>query len=271
MATPPTKYRPATAPRRVFVYGTLRDAQGCWNRTLWAGREAAVLHGATVDGLALYGTGFGFPYAVEDPAATIVGDLLLFDDDQWPGVMQSFDTLEGYPSHYDRIVVDVNTPTGNRLTAWVYVYRNADRRLSERDRIVSGDWLDEVALENSSSRYGVPDDDFADDMAALDEEAAEALAELGLTGWVMDPPEPDETEADDVEADPRLRPAYGGPRRIVDDLFHTVGRWLDPDPFGRDDRWRNKKTTAVKVAKPREDPETRRLRQWFEDNKGPKR
>ena len=64
-----------TRQHSVFVYGTLRPGQGNYRRLL-AGRIVRESP-ATAKGLALYGT--GFPYAVPQPRARIVGDLITIE------------------------------------------------------------------------------------------------------------------------------------------------------------------------------------------------
>ena len=92
------KGRTVTRQYSVFVYGTLRPRQGNYRRLLACRtvRESP----ATAKGLALYGT--GFPYAVPQPRARIVGDLITIEPALYREVLAELDALEGY--HPDRPV-----------------------------------------------------------------------------------------------------------------------------------------------------------------------
>ena len=134
----------------VFVYGTLRPGQGNYRRLL-AGRTMGEVS-ATAEGLALYGS--GFPYAVPQPGARVVGDLLTIKPELYRDVLADLDPLEGYypgrpgASHYirkTRSVVALNrTPNGGTWralhTAWIYL-AGPDVDPSRMPRITDDDWL----------------------------------------------------------------------------------------------------------------------------------
>jgi gamma-glutamylcyclotransferase (GGCT)/AIG2-like uncharacterized protein YtfP len=115
----------------VFVYGTLRPGQGNYRRLL-AGRIVREVP-ATAKGLALYGS--GFPYAVLQRSARVVGDLITITPGLYQEVLADLDQLEGYhpscpdDSHYIRttrsVTVVNRTPNGGTWeafhTAWIYI------------------------------------------------------------------------------------------------------------------------------------------------------
>ena len=105
----------------VFTYGTLR--QGYGNSRILSNAGAECLGERTTSGSYLMGD-VGFPY-VFDPDTT---EGLLHDEyykpvtgDLWtiPSVQcfKSLDSLEGYPWHYDREVITLNTGE----EAWMYI------------------------------------------------------------------------------------------------------------------------------------------------------
>jgi gamma-glutamylcyclotransferase (GGCT)/AIG2-like uncharacterized protein YtfP len=103
----------------IFVYGTLRPGWG--NARLWQGRAEPVLDGAvTVTGYRLTSNG-GFPYAIPHPGAVTVGCLIVPDDAEYDRVLEQMDWLEGYPHHYDRVIVHAALPEGRGFVeAWLY-------------------------------------------------------------------------------------------------------------------------------------------------------
>ena len=100
----------------MFVYGTLRPGHG--NSRLWRGMAEAKYDGECyVLGYRLVGS--GFPYAVPAATAQTVGTLIFPHAEHDEHVRQHMDWLEGYPSHYTRVVTAVVTPDGYIL-AWIY-------------------------------------------------------------------------------------------------------------------------------------------------------
>ena len=135
----------------VFVYGTLRPGQGN-HRRLLAGRTVQETP-AFATGLALYGT--GFPYAVPQPGARIVGDLITIEPTRYREVLADLDALEGYDarqpatSHYirtTRSVVANQPPARRRHLAGAPHGLDLPRRTGRRapagmPRITDDDWL----------------------------------------------------------------------------------------------------------------------------------
>jgi gamma-glutamylcyclotransferase (GGCT)/AIG2-like uncharacterized protein YtfP len=138
----------------VFVYGTLRPGQGNYQRLL-VGRSVRESP-AIVIGLALYGT--GFPYAVPQPGARVVGELITINPDQYVEVLDDLDALEGYRaeqqsrSHYIRVTRSVIAhcalPGGGTWeafhTAWIYL-AGPGVRAGTLPRITDDDWLAHVS------------------------------------------------------------------------------------------------------------------------------
>ena len=134
----------------VFVYGTLRPGQGNYRRLL-AGRTMREIP-ATARVSRLYGR--GIPYAVPQPGAQVVGDLITITPELYRDVLTDLDHLEGYhprrpkASHYIRTarsVVAMNrTPNGGTWeafhTAWIYL-AGPDVDPTKMPRITDDDWL----------------------------------------------------------------------------------------------------------------------------------
>lgn len=128
----------------VFVYGTLRNGQGNYG---WAlnGRTTAELL-ASLDDADMFGIGRGFPY-VADGIGTVIGELMYIGPEHFTDVLADLDRLEGYSgpglhNHYDRLIRSVRLDEGTAVDAWVYLLGpERASRLTEEDRIVTGDWL----------------------------------------------------------------------------------------------------------------------------------
>ena len=132
----------------VFAYGSLRS--GMWNDRLWRGASGTSLPAILRDAR-LYDLPYGFPAVVLDEResarkAVIHGELISCED--MLGLLLSLDRLEGYDpgrpperNHYQRVLVDVEVPSGERVPAWIYVY-TADRlgSIEEATFVPSGDW-----------------------------------------------------------------------------------------------------------------------------------
>jgi gamma-glutamylcyclotransferase (GGCT)/AIG2-like uncharacterized protein YtfP len=142
-----------TCQHSVFVYGTLRPGQGDY-RWLLAGRTVRESP-ATAKGLALYGT--GFPYAVPQPGARIVGDLITIEPALYREVLAELDALEGYHAHRPatsqyirttRSIIATNPlPDGGTWetfhTAWIYLAGPGTTPMT-MPRITADDWLAHV-------------------------------------------------------------------------------------------------------------------------------
>lgn len=110
----------------LFTYGTLRP--GCHAFGLFEGK-AELVGLTTLPGHSIYSTG-GFPGMKVDETGTVIGNLMKVTD---ASVFSRLDQYEGYPSLFDRKVVEtVDGP------AWAYTFQHPVR---EEQKIVSGDWL----------------------------------------------------------------------------------------------------------------------------------
>lgn len=138
-----------------FVYGTLRPGHG--NSRMWAGHAVAEHDGtARAHGVRLLGEGAGFPYAVRsnDPTDITVGAIIrpLPGVGRYDHVLSQFDMLEGYPDHYDRVQVIIDTPDG-----WTrcFMYEPpahdefTQRRLAHLRPVPDGDWSKHRADRNA--------------------------------------------------------------------------------------------------------------------------
>jgi gamma-glutamylcyclotransferase (GGCT)/AIG2-like uncharacterized protein YtfP len=99
--------------RRLFVYGTLRDdavVQGLLGHRLFA--RPAVLRGYVQGSDA----SIGYPVIRPRSDAAVVGKVL---DDIDEEILATLDAYEG--REYQRIVVEVDTPDGRTVEAYVYV------------------------------------------------------------------------------------------------------------------------------------------------------
>lgn len=97
---------------KVFVYGTLK--KGYRNHYLL--KNSQFIGDSKVDNFTLHSFG-GFPVAVPASEQYITGEVYEVDDD----TMTNLDWLEGYPSFYDRQIVE--TEHGN---AWMYFQETVD-------------------------------------------------------------------------------------------------------------------------------------------------
>lgn len=102
---------------RVFVYGSLKEGE--WNNRI-LGVSEKLTTSTTLTKFALGDV--GFPYAFPPSAVPAKFDHLLYPvrgevfEVTTDKVFADLDTLEGYPSHYDRSIVDLQS--GHR--AWMY-------------------------------------------------------------------------------------------------------------------------------------------------------
>lgn len=96
------------------VYGTLRTGHG--NSRLW--RDMADAQGVgTVTGYRLVTNG-GFPYALPADELSVI-EVVQPRPEHAAEVRYRLDRLEGYPSFYDRVLVDVDL-NGETVRCWMY-------------------------------------------------------------------------------------------------------------------------------------------------------
>ena len=108
----------------VFVYGTLLSDEG--NNHLLSTSEK--LGDAIVVGFTMHDLGY-FPACVktDNSENRVVGEVWMIDQP----TLDRLDRLEGYPTFYDRVLIDTSWGA-----AWMYI----NNRAVNEERIVDGDW-----------------------------------------------------------------------------------------------------------------------------------
>eukprot|EP00760_Papus_ankaliazontas_P004130 PhM_4_TR11692/c3_g1_i4/m.23670 len=139
-------------PQGFFVYGTLRPddpREMPWKTGFNQGMDAckAVLRGAR-----LYFQSYPFvlhpddvanaPSAPEETQHVVVGYVLRCRDGvSFDDKLRDADLIEGYPSYYDRVVIDAHLEDGGTVPAYVYVRRQGVEELRDLPEIPGGDWV----------------------------------------------------------------------------------------------------------------------------------
>lgn len=117
------------------VYGSLRKGMG--NHRVIGQHMPELLSTEELHGWKMYSMG-GFPAICESNDAendTVIIEVYKVDEAQHELAASSLDMLEGYPSFYNRVLVD--TSVGE---AWVYFRK--EEELSGLNLVESGDWVD---------------------------------------------------------------------------------------------------------------------------------
>lgn len=127
-----------------FVYGTLRPGEH--NHDLFLRGRTLSEEPGRIRGIVLY-DGPGYPYAVEEPAGVVRGELVAALPEAYGELLGALDRLEEYVpgdprSLYERVVRDVTRLDGTAARAWVYLAAPAvAARLRAHGRPVpGGDW-----------------------------------------------------------------------------------------------------------------------------------
>lgn len=127
-----------------FVYGTLRPGgalASCWEDL---GGEAWFDGDVLVPGYRLvYAHHRSFPYAIPADGRAIVGALVSINNSMFRMLLNTLDTVEGYPSHYNRSIVRAVTPIGQDYEAWLYTppYRTIFQlNLEAAEAVPNNDW-----------------------------------------------------------------------------------------------------------------------------------
>ncbi len=112
----------------IAAYGTLRKGErnACFCRNAISHRTAAVTG-------TLYDTGWGFPAFVPEGNTPVTVELIEIPIQDWANV----DRLEGYPTLYDRQLMDFTLPDGSTIQAWIYIMTKLP---PQAEVIPSGDW-----------------------------------------------------------------------------------------------------------------------------------
>ncbi len=106
-----------------FVYGTLRPGEH--HHDLFLRGRTRSEQPARMRGIMLY-DGPGYPYAVEEPAGVVRGELVTALPEAYPELLGALDRLEEYvpgdPRNlYERVVRDAARVDGTAARAWVYL------------------------------------------------------------------------------------------------------------------------------------------------------
>lgn len=134
----------------VFVYGTLRTGQNNWERVLKDRTKTEI--DAFLPKSKMYWASVAFVTDAQTDAEQVVGNLVWIDALLYAEVLEELDRLENYDPvtntgtylRVKRPVVYTDPTDGSykQTEAWVY-YGSPDALIgmSERNRIVDGDWL----------------------------------------------------------------------------------------------------------------------------------
>lgn len=137
------------------VYGTLRPGGRFADR--WSNGLGQHVNRGHVLGYRLT-TNNAYPYAIPDENHLTVVDVIAHMPGKWEDLLRSFDSLEGYPTHYDRVVVTVATQYGD-VQAWLYT--PASRHFDHFPPVPGNDWM--TYVHNEAFPEGPDDDEVADD------------------------------------------------------------------------------------------------------------
>jgi len=128
-----------------FVYGTLRpddDSGAAWTKTFCEGLNA---ESATLSGASMYIDGSYAAVSLEQTRCSVRGVLLSVPQSAaaaklFAEKLAEADSIEGYPSLYDRTIVTVRIASGASRQAYIY-HRTGRTNRSECVRVSDGDWL----------------------------------------------------------------------------------------------------------------------------------
>jgi gamma-glutamylcyclotransferase (GGCT)/AIG2-like uncharacterized protein YtfP len=136
----------------VFVYGTLRNGMGNYDRIL-AGRTVEE-YPAVLPKHKMFSVGIA--YVTDCDAGDngmVIGEVMYVEPGRYKEVLARLDSLEGYRpgggryNHYERVrrTAVITTESGEQKSVEVWVYHGGVdhlNRFSEAQRVKSGDWFD---------------------------------------------------------------------------------------------------------------------------------
>lgn len=129
----------------IFVYGTLRNGFGNYERLLKGNTIAE--HAAITTGSMFSVYGGGFPALLTEPKSNepIKGELMFIKDELYDEVIRSLDWLEGYHEEYEhesmylrKAVKICDESKGEMIESWVYYWNRNGSGLGEH--VESGCW-----------------------------------------------------------------------------------------------------------------------------------
>lgn len=118
--------------RLVAVYGSLRE--GLHNHHVLNGAD--MLDTGEIEGYNMYSLG-AYPALVPVDTPTCPIKVEVYEVNEPTFI--ALDRLEGYPTFYNRDVVDVVCEDGSVMPCWVYYMR---RNLADHQQVMNGDWKD---------------------------------------------------------------------------------------------------------------------------------
>ena len=135
---------PAEAPRRVFVYGTLRVGGRFRPQVehLVDTQERGTIR-ACMYHFAAEGSRGEYPFIVRGDSV-VHGEVLSFKD--WERALEILDHIEGYPHFYTREVVTVSCGDATQEAQCYFIRPEAERRGLA---IASGDWMLDLEIEEA--------------------------------------------------------------------------------------------------------------------------
>ena len=93
-------------------------------------------------------TGGYFPYALPDEDEVSVVEIIEPIEAAHGLVRNRLDQLEGYPTFYDRFIVDVETSAGT-VKCWMYVPASNHDELARMQQVTDNDWTKHCDLVNA--------------------------------------------------------------------------------------------------------------------------
>ena len=134
----------------IAVYGTLMLGYG--NSGLWEPYGISIP--CIIPGIRLVTTNGYFPYAILEDNEIATGELLYIRGEHYQQVLHRLDRLEGVPSHYRRIITEVETPTREgtiKQEAFLYVPNfDVEQEYGRHAvRVPGNDWASFIEAEHT--------------------------------------------------------------------------------------------------------------------------
>jgi len=113
---------------KVFVYGTLKVGGRFAERF---DNSRMNVEECSINGT-MYDTKSGYPMILIGTGDVITGELHTYDD--FAGVLDVMDMIEGYPTYYSRSVINVDGEE-------VFVYHGINEQVASMEKVESGTWI----------------------------------------------------------------------------------------------------------------------------------
>ena len=132
--------------KNIFVYGTLK--RGMSNSKYLPNYAIKHIQKATTKGTLYYISSGAYPCLKRCGNNLIHGELISVKDKYWEEILANIDVLEGYPTFYNREIIQVINENGEKDFAWVYIFNDEnDPYLGEE--IKDGNFKGERPRENT--------------------------------------------------------------------------------------------------------------------------